>query len=201
MASAPSAVGSDSEFETFFATHRQLYWRIAFAIGGSSATADDVTQEAFSAIYARWDRIQATKVEAYCRTVLVNTALSAVRKQKREHLTDEPELMGSPASSPTMADPALVHDLRIDLVALLRNLPPGYRAVIALRYLEDLSVAEVASVLDITAGTVKSQSARALALMRQQVESSARRQPALVPARPITPDSDSSNTVSTERNP
>lgn len=169
MAHAPRAAAADGEFEAFFVSHRQLYWRIALTIVGSPAVADDVAQEAFIAIYARWDRIRATKVEAYCRTVLVNTALSAVRKGKREHLSEAPELVARPSAT-RVVDPARAHDLRLDLVASLRDLQPGYRAVVALRYLEDLPVAEVAAVLGISEGTVKSQSARALALMRQQFE-------------------------------
>lgn len=171
MARPPRAAATDAEFEAFFVSHRQLYWRIAFTIVGSSAVADDVTQEAFSAIYARWDRIQATRVGAYCRTVLVNTALTTVRKRKREHLAEEPELVARPAAS-RVVDPAHAHDLRLDLVAALRDLQPGFRAVVALRYLEDLPVAEVAEVLGISEGTVKSQSARALAHLREQFESS-----------------------------
>jgi RNA polymerase sigma-70 factor (sigma-E family) len=171
MARPPRAAVADREFETFFVSHRHLYWRIAFTIVGSAAAADDVTQEALSVIYARWDRIQATKVEAYCRTVLVNAALSAVRKGKREQLSEAPELMGRPSAT-KLADPAHAHDLRLDLVASLRDLQPGYRAVVALRYLEDLPVAEVATVLGISEGTVKSQCARGLALMRQELEAS-----------------------------
>jgi RNA polymerase sigma-70 factor (sigma-E family) len=171
MTLASRTAAADGEFETFFVSHRQLYWRIAFTIVGSAAVADDVAQEAFSAIYARWDRIRATKIEAYCRTVLVNTALSAVRKGKREHLSDAPELVARPSAT-RVADAAQAHDLRLDLVASLRGLQPGYRAVVALRYLEDLPVAEVAAVLGISEGTVKSQCARALALMREQFEPS-----------------------------
>jgi RNA polymerase sigma-70 factor (sigma-E family) len=167
---AREAAAADSEFETFFVSHRRLYWRIAVTIVGSSAAADDVTQEAFSAIYTRWDRIRATKIEAYCRTVLVNTALAAAKRRKREDLVEAPELILRPAADPV--DPAGGQDMHLDLVASLRTLPPGYRAVVALRYLDDLPVAQVAAVLGISEGTVKSQTARALALMRQQLEAS-----------------------------
>jgi RNA polymerase sigma-70 factor (sigma-E family) len=163
---------ADREFETFFVSHRALYWRIAFAIVGNPSMADDVTQETFGAIYARWQRIQATQVEAYCRTMLVNASLTAVRKRKREALVEAPELLPR-AAAPQTVDPARGRDTRIDLMAMLRGLSPGFRAVVALRYLEDLPVVEVASILGISEGTVKSQSSRALALLREQLDASA----------------------------
>lgn len=164
----PADSVSDAEFEAFFLSRRQLYWRIAFAIVGTRATAEDVVQETFSAIYARWSRIQATTVDAYCRTMLVNASLGAVRRRRREHPVDPASWLVDEGGSST--DPVRGRASRLDLLAALRDLSPGYRAVVALRYLEDLPVAEVASTLGISEGTVKSQTARALTVLRRHLE-------------------------------
>lgn len=160
---------ADAEFEAFFLSHRRLYFRIAVTIVGKATQAEDVVQDTFSAIYARWERLQATNVEAYCRTMLVNACLQAMRRRGRERPADlssqQLETTGA-----VQADPALVRTARIDLVAALRGLSPGYRAVVALRYLEDLPVAEVATILGISEGTVKSQSARALSVLRAHLD-------------------------------
>lgn len=141
----------------FFEARQRSFMRTAYAMLGSWAAAEDATQQTFTALYARWPRISADKVEAYARRVLVNTCLSVWRSRKREVLRDE-----VPDRNAYVGD----HDQRLALMAALAQLSARDRAVLALRYLEDLPVAEVAEVLELPAGTVKSQTSRALARLQ-----------------------------------
>jgi RNA polymerase sigma-70 factor (sigma-E family) len=154
-----------AEFEAFVMSRRRLYHQIAVAIVTSSDVADDVVQDTFIAIYRRWDDFPARNLDAYCRKMLVNACITAVRKRRREIATDMTSLPEEQTG--VGADPASTSSSRVDLLVALRGLSPGYRAVLALRYLEDLPVTEVAEILDISEGTVKSQAARALALLRE----------------------------------
>lgn len=135
--------------------------RTAYAILGSWASAEDVTQTTFTQLYVHWTRIQPGAVDAYARRVLVNTCLGVVRKRRREVVVDE---------LPDSCDAPPPPDQRLDLLVALRELPPRDRAVLALRFLDDLSVAEVATVLRLPQGTVKSQTARALARLQSILE-------------------------------
>jgi RNA polymerase sigma-70 factor (sigma-E family) len=160
----PTETASDAEFEAFVVARRRLYYWLSLTIVASPELAEDVVQDTFIAIYARWHRFPATNVDAYCRTMLVNASITAARKHKR-HVPTDPAT-GRATDEPDGTDLATSSTTRVDLLAAMRALSPGYRAVVALRYLEDLSVAEVADALGISEGTVKSQAARALAVLR-----------------------------------
>jgi RNA polymerase sigma-70 factor (sigma-E family) len=136
----------------FFEARRGAFLRIAYAMLGSWSAAEDATQQTFTALYARWPRISPDKIEAYARRVLVNTCIGVYRMRDREVLLQDP-----PTGS-VWED----HDERLALLAALTELTARDRAVLALRFLEDLSVAEVAVILDLPEGTVKSQTSRAL---------------------------------------
>lgn len=127
--------------------------RTSYAILGSWSAAEDATQTTFTQLYVHWPRIRSETREAYARRVLVNTCLAAARSRRRELVVGE---VPDRAADPTP------YDERLDLVAALRSLPPRDRAVLALRFLDDLPVAAVAEVLRLPEGTVKSQTARAL---------------------------------------
>ena len=95
-------------------------------------------------------------LDAYARRTLVNACLTHLRKRRRERLMPE-----------TPEPVAATEPDRLDLTGALRQLSPQQRAVVALRFLDDLSVAETAAALDVAEGTVKSQTSRALANLRQ----------------------------------
>jgi RNA polymerase sigma-70 factor (sigma-E family) len=133
---------------------------------GCALTADehaaaDLVQDALERALLHWSRIQGDP-EPYVRRIMVNRSISIWRKFGRERATDHvPEQP--------------VDDSRHDeaLFAALRLLPPRQRAIIALRYLEDLTEAEVAQVLGCAVGTVKSQSNSAIAKLRIVLEEEA----------------------------
>jgi RNA polymerase sigma factor (sigma-70 family) len=159
------------EFEQFFFKHRRLYVQIAYAILGSRASAEESVQDAMVALYVRWLRIPVATREAYARRAVVNKCLSRRRKHHRERLTDF--AMADDHSVidawTTIGDAIEQRLTRVEVVAAMRTLTPGYRAVLTLRYLLDLPIRDVAAALAISEGGVKSQTSRALAQLRQQL--------------------------------
>jgi len=145
----------EQDYCDFFVARRQPLMRTAHAILGSWPAAEDVTQQTFVQLYVHWPRIHRSAVESYARRVLVNTCFAALRKRRREVLADDVPDRGLP-------DPGPGAEERLDLTAALRRLSPRDRAVLALRFLDDLPVAVVADVLELPVGTVKSQTSRAL---------------------------------------
>lgn len=149
----------DEEFtELVHAVWPSLY-RTAYLMLGEHQLAEDLVQTALAKTYASWHRVREPgAAPAYARVVLANTAASWFRKRswRNEHPADElPERAGE-------------HDLsdRPAVVDALRTLPPRQRAVVVLRYYDDLSVRAVAQALGISEGTVKSQTSDALARLR-----------------------------------
>lgn len=145
----------DEEFDEFFVARAPRLRRVAYAIVHDWQLAEDAVQAAFVKIYLRWRRIKPVTVEAYVRRAVVNTSISFVRKSHREVVS---------GAVPDHAVPTA--ESEPDLLAALQVLPPAQRAVIALRFLDDLSVKDVAAVLKISDGAVKSQTARGLATLR-----------------------------------
>jgi RNA polymerase sigma-70 factor (sigma-E family) len=144
----------EGAYRDFFAGRQRQLMRTAYAILGSWPAAEDAVQTAFTQLYVHWPRIQPGAVDTYARRTVVNTCLRMAKVRNREPATDHLPDVPHDGSEQTLA--------RLDLVAALGELPPKARAVVALRFLDDLSVAEVAGVLDVPEGTVKSQTARAL---------------------------------------
>jgi RNA polymerase sigma-70 factor (sigma-E family) len=155
----------DADFSTFVAASSRRLLRGAYLITGDLAEAEDLLQTALERTYRRWPSIRRKDVpEAYVRKVLVTAAIDAGRRRKvTSALLDEAQLPGQPD--------AAVEELpvRSALLACVRELPPGQRAVLVLRYFDDLTEAETARVLGCTVGTVKSQHARAMARLRELV--------------------------------
>lgn len=151
---------TDAEFtELVHGTWGSLY-RTAYLILGDHGLAEDLTQTALARTYASWGKVREVKAApAYARTTLHNTAAEWIRKKSwRRELPSEQ----TPEASLEPSDPTL----RPTVLAALALLAPRQRAVIVLRYYEDLSVAETARALSCSEGTVKSQTYDALALLR-----------------------------------
>ena len=149
----------DEQFSEFFAARAPALRRTAFLIVRDWHGAEDVTQLGFARLYVVWPRVRPETLEAYARKVVVNEALGWLRRRRRDHLTDFP---------PDEAVP-VPEESRLDVGRALDLLPGQQRAIVALRFLDDLPVTEVARVLDIAEGTVKSQTSRALATLRSRL--------------------------------
>ena len=155
----------DAEFEAYMAARQPGLLRTAYLISGDRHTAEDLVQTALAKLYLSWDRVHDRQVlDGYVRRIIVNEHHSLWRRawKKRELTTD---------SLPDHQTVAHDHDheQRDALWEFVQTLPRKQRAVIVLRYYEDLSEAEIAETLGISVGTVKSQASRALAAMRSRV--------------------------------
>ncbi|MFB9234617.1 SigE family RNA polymerase sigma factor [Plantactinospora siamensis] len=154
----------DREFTAFVSERGDALFRVAYALAGDRHSAEDLLQNALAKAYARWGRIRG-EAEPYVRRILYHDQVSGWRRRR---LRPEVPLDSVPDRS---AGGALDHEaaLRLMLRDALRMLPPRQRAVLVLRYLDDLSVEQTAEVLSCRAGTVASQASRALAKLRELV--------------------------------
>jgi RNA polymerase sigma-70 factor (sigma-E family) len=151
-------VADEVAFDAFVRARMLALLRFAHALTGDPHTAADLVQDALERTGVRWAKLRRTDdPEAYVRRAIVNGRTSRWRKLRRESLVDA---VPEPRSH---VDPA-THDA--DLWRLLSTLPPRQRAVLVLRYYEDMSEEQIARTLGCAPGTVKSQSSKALAKLR-----------------------------------
>jgi RNA polymerase sigma-70 factor (sigma-E family) len=151
------------EFEAFVAASSDRLLRTAYLLTGDRGHAEDVVQTALLRTARRW-RSAREAPEPYARTVVANLA-----KDRWRHLGRRPAETTLDHDVP-LAGPEQVLD-RDALMRAARALPAGQRAVLVLRFFDDLSVEETARVLGCTDGTVKSQTSRALANLRAALAS------------------------------
>ena len=152
---------TDEEAFRAFVTERQtVLRRRAFLLCGNWADGDELVQEALARVYVAWPRITPGAESAYTRRTMMNVYLNDQRKRRREVLTDQ-------APEPAVTD----HDreLALTLTELLKDLPDKQRAVIVLRFWEDLTVPQIAECTGVAEGTIKSQISRALAALRDRL--------------------------------
>jgi RNA polymerase sigma-70 factor (sigma-E family) len=143
--------------------------RVAQLLTGDEHAGEDLLQDVLARMYVKWARID--DPGPYARRALANAATS--RWRRREHRHEVTRDLDDTDLGPEPARPLLRVEQRWDLLAVLRPLPARQRAVIVLRYLEDCSDEEVADLLDISVGTVKSQASRGLARLRLDHQPSA----------------------------
>ncbi|OHV36958.1 MULTISPECIES: SigE family RNA polymerase sigma factor [Pseudofrankia] len=156
-------------FEEFVArtANRQLLSAVLLT-GGDWAAAEDLVQGAFERVYLRWDKIGAGREDAYLRRAVVNGATSRWRRL-RARVSEVPLVVDGEwtadvaSTGPDHADRMTQRD---SLVGALRALPPRQRAVVVLRYIDDLAEADVAAALGCSLGSVRSQASRGLAKLR-----------------------------------
>ena len=151
----------DQDFAEFVAARWAALYRLSYLLAASPAAAEDLLQTSLEKAYVRWGRIGGMEhAEAYVRRIIANTYLSG---RRRAWVREEPrDRMPESANSVEVAllDRAL-------LWPLVCALPARQRAVIVLRYYEDLSEAEIATTLGCARGTVKSQSSAAMRSLRR----------------------------------
>ena len=152
----------DAEFGEFLDSRAVVMRRTAYLLcGGDWHRAEDLVATTLMKIYVAWPRLRENgSVDAYSRKVMVRSAIDESRRafRRRERVVDE---------LPEVAGPANGVDDALDVRRALARLPAGQRAVVVLRYWEDLSVTETAQVLGKSEGTIKSQAAKGLATLRR----------------------------------
>lgn len=149
-----------SGFEEFVAYSSPRLARVAYLLTRDWPTAEDLVQTALTKAWFAWPRLH-DDPSAYVRKILVNTYLSWWRRRWRGEVPTA-ELPDHPGTR----DETRAVDDRDALWAALGRLPRRQRAVVVLRYFEDLSEVEVADLLGCSVGTVKSQASKALAKLR-----------------------------------
>lgn len=155
-----SRTPTDAEFSELVHGCWASLYRTAYLLVGDHGLAEDLVQTALTKTYAAWSKVRAVEAApAYARTTLVNTATGWMRRRSwRKELPTE-----------RLPDAGLHSDpsVRPTVIAALGRLAPRQRAVIVLRYYEDLSEAEIATTLGCAPGTVKSQSSAAMKALRR----------------------------------
>lgn len=159
-----AAVDDDARFAELFAAHRTAVFRLAVLMTGDRHVADEITAEVFARTLPRWRRDVIREPLAYLRRSVVNEVRSRHRRGEREvraltrtGVSDEHVDIDRLA----LAEP---------LLAALERLPIRQRAVVVLRFHDDLSEAEVARTLGMAVGTVKSHASRGLDQLRSLLE-------------------------------
>jgi RNA polymerase sigma-70 factor (ECF subfamily) len=154
----------EDDFRDFVAARSTALLRTAYLLSGDWGAAEDLLQVALTKTYLAWRRLgRIDAVEPYARRVLVNTATSWWRRRwhgerPTEVLPEQPVADG--------LDACLERDA---LWRHVKALPARQRAVLVLRFFEDLSEVDTAALLGVSVGTVKSQCARALATLRARL--------------------------------
>jgi RNA polymerase sigma-70 factor, ECF subfamily len=155
-----------SQFEQFAAEHSAGLIKLGFMVSGDRGRAEDAAQEALVRVYQRWSRLD--NPLGYARRTVVNATRDDWRRAERQtRAHDDAGLLARFDEVDDIETSVLQRDA---LMSALAGLPHGQRAVIALRYLTELTEAETAAVLQISVGTVKSQTFDALGRLRRTLD-------------------------------
>lgn len=142
-------------FEQFYDRAVASASRLAYLLTGSLATGHDVAHDALIAVSARWTELE--NPDAYLRTTVVNLSRSVLRRWSRERAFRSRYRVEVSTSNPDLDD----------AWKAIRRLPARQRAVVVLRFYEDLPIAAIAELLDMPTGTVKSTLHRAVQNLKE----------------------------------
>lgn len=168
----------DEDFSSYVAARQQALLRTAYVLTGELQSAEDLLQTALAKAYLSWGKLRDPRAaDGYVRTIMVNEHTSWWRRawRRREQSTDdlpEPRPDGGSAAAGfgiASVDQTQLAGERDAMWTLVQSLPPKQKAAVVLRFYEDLSEAETARILGVSVGTVKSQTSRALASLRQRM--------------------------------
>jgi RNA polymerase sigma-70 factor (sigma-E family) len=165
MTTPGTAGAAGPTFSTYVRTRGPVLLRTARSLTANPCDAEDLLQTALTKTYLAWDRIADHRaLDGYVRRALLNTRTSLWRRRRVDEFAvgelPEPEPVPGP-------DPAEQQAVRDAMWRAVCALPPRQRAMVVLRYYEDLSEAQTAQVLGVSVGTVKSAVSRALAKLRE----------------------------------
>lgn len=173
LAPASAAAGTQTfpypSFSSYVEARQPVLLRTARSLTANPSDAEDLLQTALTKTYVAWERIEDHRaLDGYVRRALLNTRTSQWRKRK----VDEFACDELPEPEPVAAgdDPAERQALHDAMWRAITKLPARQRAMVVLRYYEDLSEAQTAEVLGVSVGTVKSAVSRALGKLREDPE-------------------------------
>ena len=169
LAGARAQTFSYASFSSYVKARQPVLLRTARSLTANPSDAEDLLQTALTKTYVAWERIEDHRaLDGYVRRALVNTRTSQWRKRK----VDEFACDELPEPEPVLAgdDPAERQALHDAMWRAIMKLPARQRAMVVLRYYEDLSEAQTAEVLGVSVGTVKSAVSRALGKLREDPE-------------------------------
>jgi RNA polymerase sigma-70 factor (sigma-E family) len=170
----------DEDFSSYVAARQQALLRTAYVLTGDLHSAEDLLQTALAKAYLSWGKLRDPRAaDGYVRSIMVNEHTSWWRRawRRREQTTDdtpEPRPDGGSAAAGfgnVSVDQTQLAAERDAMWTLVQSLPPKQKAAVVLRFYEDLSEAETARVLGVSVGTVKSQTSRAVAHLRERLGS------------------------------
>ncbi|MFH9572282.1 SigE family RNA polymerase sigma factor [Streptomyces sp. NPDC017230] len=169
MATARTQAFPYPSFSSYVRVRQPVLLRTARSLTANPSDAEDLLQTALAKTYVAWERIEDHRaLDGYVRRALLNTRTSQWRKRKvDEFACDE---LPEPEPVPAGDDPAERQALRDAMWRAIMKLPARQRAMVVLRYYEDLSEARTAEVLGVSVGTVKSAVSRALGKLREDAE-------------------------------
>jgi len=157
-------------FEQYVAARGMALVRFAILLTGDDHRAEDLVQDVLARAYLRWERIGRTDVpDLYLRRMLVNASRSWWRRRTNRELP-----VDRPAETPTTGDLGTESAERDAMWRLIARLPHRQRAVLVLRYYEDLDDATIAQILDCSAITVRTHAMRGLTTLRRYITRSQR---------------------------
>ena len=164
---APAGWSADCAVTELYSLHYKALVRLATLLVRDIPTAEEVVQDAFVAMHDGWQRLRdAENALAYLRQAVVNRSRSVLRHRT---VVDK-NMQKAPPDMPSAEHGAFILLERSAVVAALRGLPERQREAIVLRYYGDLSEAEIAAVMEISRGAVKSHTARGMASLRAALE-------------------------------
>jgi RNA polymerase sigma-70 factor, ECF subfamily len=155
----------DDAFGSAMAEEGARLARLAFYLCGDRTRAEDLVAEAFAAAWPRWSAGRIDNLVPYLRRSVIN--LAAKERRRWFVVFQHNERAGPPSPAPG-ADERLW--VQVDLARALTSLPPARRVAVVLRYLEDMGEAEIAALLGVAPGTVKSRLSRGLETLRGGME-------------------------------
>jgi RNA polymerase sigma-70 factor (sigma-E family) len=158
---------ADRAVTAIYSEHYRSLVRLAAFLVRDTSTAEEVVQDSFVAMHGAWRRLRDTdKALSYLRQSVVNRSRSVLRhRMVVDKNTPKP-----PPDMPSAEHGAIIQLERSAVVSALRSLPDRQREALVLRYYGDLSEAQIASVMGISRGAVKSHTARAMAALRAVLE-------------------------------
>ena len=162
-----------SEFERLLGGRIQVLYKIAYSYFKNEQTASDALQDSVFIAFKSMDKLKdKTKFDCWVTTILVNRCREIIRKNKRmsyEELNDNVVSLDNALWKRNESDYSMV-DIKLDVVNLLNKLDEKYREVIRLKYLGDYTLNEIAIVLNIPLGTVKSRLNTGITKLRELME-------------------------------